>query len=408
MIQLRCPACKRVMSVDDSKAGKVGRCLQCNQKFRVPGDITVETADTPPQSSARAARESASRIPKEPRPLEPMPPRNDEAMSDGGYGLEEIPPRSLSAKRPRLVDEDIDNEGEQVRGPDDRGRPRSRRLKKRERRQHGVGPQIQDILPALGFAGAICATLVIVAFWIHEISYLLLIIGVLVVAAGRRMILHLAMEEGTGVWLACLVVPFYPTYFFFTRISETYKAFLVSCAGYLFLVSGGALWLIFFVLGASHRKDVKNLADHAVSPSMLTLLVEGKEVRIPIDELIYNSVKRGRESFPDFFEMEGKGVNLFGEFWVGFNQEWRDAIDKPARITARDAREHQGDSHVELPGKGDMKVVRGELIVKQVQDNEDAADPFVRGTIELELKGPGQNQSLKVRGTFEAQVHSFY
>jgi hypothetical protein len=396
------------MTVDDSKAGKVGRCLQCDQKFRVPDNREADPGDPPRHSSAPAASESASNKRKVPRPSEPPPPASDDnVMSSSGYLLEEAAtPPSPPVKRRRRVDEDVDDE-EEERGPDDRVRPAPQRRKKLKRRQQGAGPRLQDILTALGIAGVFCAILVILTFWVHEVTYLLLIIGALVAAAGRRMILHLALQEGKRVWLACLVVPFYPTYFFFTRINETYKAFLVSCAGYLFLISGGGLWL-FFIFGARHKDNVKNLADEAVRPSVLTLLVEGKEVRIPINELIYCSVKRGREKFPDFFEIEGKGVNLFGEFWLGFNQEWRDAIDKPARITSHDVRERGGDSHVALPGKGDMKVVKGELVVKQVQDNEDEDDPFLRGTIELELKGRGQQRSLNVSGTFEVQVHSFY
>ncbi len=37
MIRILCPKCKRQIDLEDFRAGHVGRCLQCQQKFRVPG-----------------------------------------------------------------------------------------------------------------------------------------------------------------------------------------------------------------------------------------------------------------------------------------------------------------------------------------------------------------------------------
>src|ERR1700730_9496342 len=37
MIRLQCPKCEKKLGVDDSKAGGVGVCPECGQKFRIPG-----------------------------------------------------------------------------------------------------------------------------------------------------------------------------------------------------------------------------------------------------------------------------------------------------------------------------------------------------------------------------------
>jgi hypothetical protein len=345
VIHLRCPKCKRIMSLDDSKAGKVGRCLQCNQKFRVPSDLSryqqgTAELDSRTGRAPNAPAPAAERRPSTPakRPEPPPPAADEDEMSQSGYGLEEIEsPPPAAKKRRHDDDEEVDREEggqpeEEIQGEEDRPLRRKRRKK---RGKPGVGPELKDILSGLGIAAVVCLLLVTLSFWIHEATYALLIIGAITTFIGRRMFLYLAFEEGIGVWLACLFVPFYSTWFFFTRINETYKAFLVGVSGYLFLISGGILWFFFFFIGRLPNQNVA-IENAAPSSSVLTLQLDGQAVRVPIDGLNYNVVKRGRDKSPDYFEFEGKGVNIFGQCPLGFNQEWRTLVDKPLTITPQD------------------------------------------------------------------------
>src|SRR5262245_5777027 len=120
MIHLRCPGCKRVMTVDDSKAGKIGRCLQCNQKFQVPANIPQPPERSPRQSvSSRpdpgtVHRSLESRLQSARRPDPPPFAEDDESESGGSYGLADHGPPPLVKKKPppQEFDEDEDFEDE--------------------------------------------------------------------------------------------------------------------------------------------------------------------------------------------------------------------------------------------------------------------------------------------------------
>src|SRR5438105_1836157 len=98
MIELLCPRCKRLMTVDESKAGKVGRCLKCNQKFRVPSDLSAAADDSPeglPPGKGTLDSRSPKRAPSTKQEVYPdRPPRTDEEIKkQDGYRFEEqLPP----------------------------------------------------------------------------------------------------------------------------------------------------------------------------------------------------------------------------------------------------------------------------------------------------------------------------
>src|SRR5205823_2105787 len=56
MIRLKCPKCKKKIALDDSRAGDVGKCPDCGQRFRIPGeqedsspyDLQQEPEPSPP------------------------------------------------------------------------------------------------------------------------------------------------------------------------------------------------------------------------------------------------------------------------------------------------------------------------------------------------------------------------
>jgi hypothetical protein len=322
MIHLRCPKCKRMMSLDDSKAGKVGRCLKCNQKFRVPSDIIEEVeSDRPEEPANRPSRASTSRSAgsqsRPRRQREPLPPNNDaDIMALDGYDLEVIESAPLrGGKQEALTDDFKDAEWVEI---DSSAKPlRSKPGRKRKN------------------------------------------LFVLAIVAG------------------CFIGA----------------------------LAFGVVALIFWP-----RRDTAEPSKDPPVPkvSVLRLQVDGKPVLVPLEAMNYNHVKRGREEFPDYFELQGRGVNIFGKFAIGFDRQWDDLIGKPLTITPQDPAKHEGDSHIGLPGKEDLKVLKGRIAVKEVLKNPQQSDPFFRGEIELELQGKGPRDTLDVKGTFEAQVHSWF
>jgi hypothetical protein len=391
------------MKLDDSKAGKIGRCLQCNQKFRVPNDEveepepeTVKRGKTPP---ARDVSPKIPVIPKRSKEVEPPPPTCDaDLMNRSGYELEQIGSARPPVKVPpsvELIAEEDDWEDEEE----------PNRLSALKKRRPLTGPQKQDVVTGLALAGILWIALTALSVWVPSAVYALLFVGALIVIVGRSMLLHLARQEGTGVWLACLLVPFYSTYFFFTRLHETYKSFLISCAGYVFVVTGVVLYFILIVF---HAEPPDELVEPVPSVSWLRLRIEGEDLRLAIEGFNYFSVKRGRDEFPDRFQLEGKGMSIFGKFWIGFEEQWDELLNKPLEITSEDPGKTEGDSHLTLPGKGDLKILKGKLVVKSVINGRDNGDPYLKGDLELELKGKEPRQTLNIKGTFEAQVHSWH
>jgi hypothetical protein len=411
------------MKLDDSKAGKIGRCLQCNQKFRVPKDDVEEAGpeivkgcEAPPP---RDLLSEVPVIPKRSKQAEPPPPTCDaDLMSRSGYELEGIgSPARPDTKHPWVESIDEDDEWEDVEeigslsvarrnresDRDDDSEPmRHRPLKKRPPL---TGPQKQDIITGLAIAGIVWIALTVISIWVPYAVYALLLVGGLIAVVGRHMFLHVARQEGTGVWLACLLVPFYSTYYFFTRLRETYKAFLIGCCGYVFVITGIVMYFA-VILGYWTSPDVA--IEQPPQVSFLRLQVDGENLRLAIDNFNYFSVKRGRNEFPDTFQLEGKGVGIFGKFWIGFDEQWDELLDKPLEVTSEDPNKREGDSHLTLLAKGDLKILRGKLVVRRVMENPAGGDPYLKGDIELELKGPKPRETLNIKGSFEAQVRTLH
>jgi hypothetical protein len=107
------------MSLDKSKAGKIGRCLRCNQKFRVPIDADdFPDEDSPlerPPASARAADPSIHPQSKAPQGREPLPPKTDaDIISREGYGLAQDESAPVQAKNRRPTGEEADDTWEDL------------------------------------------------------------------------------------------------------------------------------------------------------------------------------------------------------------------------------------------------------------------------------------------------------
>jgi hypothetical protein len=396
MIRIRCPKCRRQINLDDFRAGHVGRCLQCRQKFRVPGvrldgrgQATQDyraLANAPPLAQELFPHESSKARPR--------------AFNPGSSAQMELVEEE-EEKRPAPVKKRIPQEPAEVvaeEAPDEEERPRPiKRKRKKKQRQSVTAAQV--LIPVLFAAGA-WVLLVCIAFLYRPAIYALWIVGFLAIFVGRSMFLRIAGKDGYGTYLACLFVPFYSTYYFFKRINLTLMPFLIGCCGFAFVLSGGVLAFIHNVRDVGAQVQADGQARPAEKAS-LVLDVNGKKVSLPLEEMNYFHVKRGRDQFPDSFEFSGNGISIRGTFDLGFEEDWEKLVGKPVTILPKHDEPEEGDSEITLPGRGMVKVTGGSFTVQRVITPRPEA--VLQGIIVLECEG-GQ----RIQGTFQVPVHGWY
>jgi hypothetical protein len=136
--------------------------------------------------------------------------------------------------------------------------------------------------------------------------------------------------------------------------------------------------------------------------SGLAMNLAGKTTVIPIEEMNYFHVKRGREEYPDSFEFAGPGTSIRGTFALGFEEEWEKLVGKPVKILARSEEPEEGDSEITLPGRGVLKITGGSFTIERVLSPR--SEPVLRGRIQLQFAGSGES----IDGTFEVRVNGWY
>src|SRR5262249_5604659 len=151
--------------------------------------------------------------------------------------------------------DDPDPEGRKPRRPqrDEDDRPRRRRSNRKER-----PPASHYFVLYLGIGLALVASLMvlgILGYKFKAVCYAMLIIGGCLAWAGTQWILSLAKEEGMATHYLCLFVPFYETWYTFTRIGLTWIPCLLMWGGRFFAAAAIALMITHFVRDARHGDD---------------------------------------------------------------------------------------------------------------------------------------------------------
>jgi hypothetical protein len=119
-------------------------------------------------------------------------------------------------------------------------------LRKKKKRKPAAEPAAggATALIAVAVAAGLWLTLSALTFLSSSMVWGLLLVGGLLAVVGRLTFLTAAKNEGTGAYIACLLVPFYSIYFFFTHLDETLKPFLIWLVGLVYLGTGGVLWFV--------------------------------------------------------------------------------------------------------------------------------------------------------------------
>src|SRR5262249_42603764 len=150
-------------------------------------------------------------IPKAPpsysRQAEPPPPKHDaDLMNRSGYEIEKID-RPAPARKGAVDDAwaelaEVDSapavnrprrDHAEEEGESDWAEPVRSTPTKRRRLS---GPQKQDLITGLAIAAIAWIGLTVLTIWVRPAVFVLLILGGVIIAAGRRMLLHLAEQEG--------------------------------------------------------------------------------------------------------------------------------------------------------------------------------------------------------------------
>jgi hypothetical protein len=233
--------------MDESLAGKRGRCKACGHGFVVPGKPKSSVAPAPAPARSRPAATATAKRPAEPPPVDVF------GLDEPGSADDDVPTLLVDGPVPEMelddervpvmeVDGDGD-EGEQVlprtriraREPE----PEKPKAKKKKKRKRGESSSSFDdivdkmLIAAVVFAFALLGVSMFSTVG-RALSLGLLSLGFLVLAAiGTIGLLVVAFQESVICGLLMFFVPFYVLYYVATRWEESKRFFKIYLVGVL-------------------------------------------------------------------------------------------------------------------------------------------------------------------------------
>jgi hypothetical protein len=132
------------------------------------------------------------------------------------------------------------------------GGPRKRRRRRRRARldeeeeveSHGfrfpseIIPGLDNFVVLLMVVVALWVLLGVLAFFAPPVALALIVLGIILAAAGQIWFLIVAFQEDITTGILCLVVPFYALIFLITNLEVAGRPFAVNLLGFLMFVSG--------------------------------------------------------------------------------------------------------------------------------------------------------------------------
>jgi hypothetical protein len=240
MIRVQCPKCDKKLALDDSKAGGVGACPACGQRFRVPGTRS-QTPDTPNADKVRASgpsrqadakksvtakqRPAAKQTAPQQPPARPKEPWEEEDSSP--YAVREEPESDDRPKVEYGIDKDYEKKVER---------------KQREEEQK----ETRGFIALIFLMIFVWILMGVMPFIMIELMWVSLSMGLLLTSIGGIMMTTAAFHEGKG--LLMIFVPFYGFYFLIMYWKEARNGFCIWLIGFFIcvtaLVTGGFKMLI--------------------------------------------------------------------------------------------------------------------------------------------------------------------
>lgn len=434
-----CPHCLQSVTLEGREPGDYSfDCPECTGEVLVT--LPRNPAERPQVRPVRSkpAEAAASERPKRPKspPVQQQKKSRPPSESFGTF-RQELPSSNRRAPREREAidfpfgaDEPV-VETEQVQSPAPRdewdspdfevrkplrGQIVTRRVApKRKRRKSADEPEFATYLKWMGAGAAVWLVLVIAGYFVPEVGWASIVLGVLTLLTSRGMILRLARKEGPWIWLACLLVPLYSIFFVVSHFRQTVNALLLAAFGYGYLISGVVVLALPDLINGANAavvapdEDDDEAGDHLALDS-ITLNVDGEETSVHVDSLTYfdlkpdNDAKAGAAAAQQGFEFSGPGVSLRGSFPVGFHGDWNSLLNKSVAIVAHTDRPKPGDSQIKLPTRGLVKVTGGKFSISVAGAAAQGKhhQKQVGGAIELELAGAKNPETIQ--GVFIVRV----
>jgi hypothetical protein len=237
-----CPACHKKLRVGDSQRAAAGRCPACGEKFRLP--------EVPPEYPV--AKPVAP--PPPPRVVQPVADEEPVVPSTVWRQGEEVPSYSLRADRHQppeavpLAEEYAPDEPDD--DVEDEPRPRKKRKKKRRKSSPGMSLEMSNFLITLGVLGVVWLGLAILVLVQPGAFLLALILGFLIASIGQSWFMRMAFEDGVGVGLSCMFIPFYTWFYLFNNFARAGRPFAVRLIGIFIIITGFVAYGIRYGLDA--------------------------------------------------------------------------------------------------------------------------------------------------------------
>jgi hypothetical protein len=226
MIRVKCPSCEKKLAMDDSKAGGIGTCPECGQKFRIPGTPprSVEKKSAPAKTPDRNApspktpeprKQPAPRQEEVPTPEVPAKPRPEPSWDRADvtpYAVVKDPEPPPQAKKKRKVTDP--EELEELLGFGYDKEYLRRRKKKLSKMKKSSG--WSNVIIAAAIMLVVSAGLSVFAFLVRDYAYYVYFCMRMVGGIAGLVLRIRALTEGTRIGLLTLL-PFADIYYGITR-----------------------------------------------------------------------------------------------------------------------------------------------------------------------------------------------
>jgi hypothetical protein len=222
MIRLQCPKCEKKLGVDDSKAGGVGVCPECGQKFRIPGKPPPSNKPNPNKGAAPRRQATAPAKQAAAKPAAP-PSRPKEAWEEedsSPYEVKGVEERGEDAVK---VEYGIDKDYE---------KKVARKQKEDEKQEFRAFLGLMAIMIVIG--------IVLNCLWLimPELIWAPIGIGFLIMITGTIMLLVQAFKQDVLSFLLMFFVPFYDIYFTVMHWQDARNAFALRWIGLIIYFAG--------------------------------------------------------------------------------------------------------------------------------------------------------------------------
>ncbi len=264
MIRFNCPFCDKRLKVPPEHAGRRVRCARCQKRLSAPKPDRTEPEIL--QAEILEELEDAdvvdAQLVDEGEILDAEILDDDEPSAPAGRAarvedriVRQAPAErgkpAVGVKKAARLDqleelqeaEELDEFDELEPAYEDEDKL-PRRSRKRRGQQGRISPGV-ILGVSLGLM-AVWAGMAVAGFFFRPVSLAMLVIGGVVISVGTRWILVLARQEGMGAYYCCLLIPFYETYFTYTRLHRTWMPCVLCWIGRFFCLTAVILLAVHF------------------------------------------------------------------------------------------------------------------------------------------------------------------